>query len=329
MTPAALLPFERAVLATCRARDLVLPETPVLVALSGGADSTSLVAALAALRDAGRAGPVSACHVDHGLRPDSAADAGACRALCERLGVPLRVVAVQVGGGNLQAAARRARYAALRAVAAEVGAARIATAHTRSDQAETVLLRLSRGAGARGLAGIPPRRGAIVRPLIDRSRAEVLSYLAARGLPHREDPTNATARFDRNRVRHEVLPALERLRPGAEAALARAADLLRDDERALEREARRLAPGGQAAVATAVLRDASAAVAGRVVRRLWKAATGSRKSLSSRHVAAVLRLARRPRPGRVSLPGGRLAVASRGVLAVLPANPGKDRSGVL
>jgi tRNA(Ile)-lysidine synthase len=316
---ASLRPFERAVVATCRARELPLREGAVLVALSGGPDSTALAASLAALRDVGACGPVLACHVDHQLRAGSAADADACDALCRSLAIPLHRVRVEVGGGNVQAAARRARYAALRTVAAETGARFIATGHTRTDQAETVILRLLRGAGARGLAGIPPRRGMLLRPLIDRSRLEILEYLRDRGLSWCEDPSNATPRFDRNRVRREVLPILEDLRPGAEAALARAADLLRDDERALEGLARLHLPRGTGRVSRAELEDVPRAIRTRMVRRLWRDATGSRRSLGAGHVADVLRLLERPGPGRVSLPGGRVAEVRRGILRIARA----------
>jgi tRNA(Ile)-lysidine synthase len=198
-------------------------------------------------------------------------------------------------------------------VAARCGATRIATAHTRSDQAETVLSRLLRGAGARGLAGIPPRRGVVVRPLIDRSRAEVLAYLRSRALDHVEDPTNATPRYERNRLRHEALPALERIRPGAEAALARAADLLRDDERALDRVAREVAAGG---APPALLLSVPRAVRSRAVRRLWREATGSRRELTAAHVDAILRLVTRGGSGRVSLPGGRVAEVRSGAVRI-------------
>ncbi|HEX7624999.1 MAG TPA: tRNA lysidine(34) synthetase TilS, partial [Anaeromyxobacteraceae bacterium] len=158
--PSHLDPFEAAVLATVRERRLFGGEARVLVALSGGADSVALLAALAALRGAGALEDVSACHVDHQLRPGSDADGVACAALCAELEVPLVRTPVTVPGGeNVQQAARRERYRALRAAAALAGASRIATGHTMGDQAETVLLRLLRGAGARGLSGIPPRRG--------------------------------------------------------------------------------------------------------------------------------------------------------------------------
>jgi tRNA(Ile)-lysidine synthase len=316
-------PFVSSVLATCRRRHLLAPEDRVLAALSGGPDSSALVAALAALRRAGAIAEVRALHVDHGLRPGSAAEADSCQVLCDRLGVPLQRARVAVAPGNLQAEARRSRYAALRSWAARLGATRIATGHTRTDQAETVLLRLLRGAGARGLSGIPPRRGAVVRPLIDRSRAEVLSFLRAEGLPWLEDPTNQAARFMRNRVRAEAVPLLTRLSPALERALARAADLLRDDERALERRARRVLPGGSARAEVRRLRAEPVAVRRRAVRRLWRQARGRRAGLSAGHVEAVLGLLRRGRPGRTSLPDGLEARCAYGVLEIRrrPAAP--------
>jgi len=285
----------------------------VLVALSAGPDSTALVAALAALREAGLVGAITALHVDHGLRPGTVEDAACAAEVCARLGVPLERARVTVLPGNVQAQARRARYAALEAAAARAGATRIATGHTRTDQAETVLLRLLRGAGARGLSGIPPRRGSIVRPLIDRARAEGIAYLSMAGLPWREDPTNATPRFARNRVRSELLPVLERLSPAFDSALARAADLLREDERALSAWARARARGAR--VSLAALAAEPPAIRRRIVRRLWRAAA-TRGELAARHVDAVLRLTRRARPGRVTLPGDLEARCRYGALEV-------------
>jgi tRNA(Ile)-lysidine synthase len=166
-----------------------------------------------------------------------------------------------------------------------------------------VLLRLLRGAGARGLAAIPPRRGRVVRPLLDRARAEGLAFLAERGLAWREDPTNATPRFARNRLRLAHWPAVLALAPAAERALARAADLAREDERALSRLAGERAGSG-ADVDAAALAGEPVAVRRRVVRRLWRAAGGDAAALEAGHVEAVLALARRRRPGRVALPGG-------------------------
>jgi tRNA(Ile)-lysidine synthase len=294
--------FARGVLDSARRRRLLGKADRVLVALSGGADSTALVAALAELRDRRLVAAVCALHVDHRLRTGGPAEAAACAEVCARLGVPFESVAVAVGPGNVQAEARRARYAALADAAARTGATRVATGHTRSDQAETVLLRLLRGAGARGLGAIPPRRGAVVRPLIDRSRAEARAYLLERGLPHLEDPTNATPRYLRNRLRAEVVPRLEALAPHAERALARAADLLRSDERALDRRARPLVDGATAS-REALLAEPPA-VRRRAVRRLWRRAAGSARGLEAGHVEAVLHLLRRRAPGRVALPRG-------------------------
>jgi tRNA(Ile)-lysidine synthase len=297
-----LAKYPAAVLATARRRRLFGADDRVLAAVSGGPDSTAMLAALAAIRDAGGIAELRALHVDHGLRPGVAEEAASAASACERLGVPFTSVRVRVAAGNLQAQARRARYAALRREADRVGATRIATGHTRTDQAETVLLRILRGAGARGLSGIPPRRGRIVRPLLDRGREEGLAWLAALGLPWREDPTNRSPRHARNRLRLEAWPVLAALAPSLERSLARVADLSRDDERALARRALAVAPG--AAVPAAALRSEPRAVRRRVVRRLHAGASGLRSALTAAHVAAVLALCRRDRPGRLSLPGG-------------------------
>ncbi len=332
---APLDPYAEAVLGTLRTRRLAGPEDPILVAVSAGPDSTALLAALAALRAAGVVGPLSALHVDHGLRAGGDEDAAACHRACERLGVPYRSVRVTVGAGNVQAAARQARYAALRDEAGRVGAVRIATGHTRTDQAETVLLRLARGAGARGLSGIPPRRGAIIRPLLDRARHEGLAYLERLGLGWNDDPTNATPRFARNRLRQRLWPLLLELNPAAEAALARTADLLRDDERALARLARAAAAGaagqgctadeagaeGADGVLVAGLRGEPLAVRRRVVRRLVRAVGGPGATPEAAHVEAALRLLRRDGPRRAGLPGGLEAVVEGGRFRVRRRTP--------
>lgn len=307
-------PFVGAVLATCRRRRLLGRRDVVLAAVSAGPDSTALVGVLAALRDLGEIAGVVALHVDHRLRPGGDEDAACAAAACASLRVPFESVAVKVAAGNVQAEARRARYAALRTAAARAAATRIATGHTRTDQAETVLLRLLRGAGARGLAAIPPRRGILVRPLIDRSRAEGIAFCARAGLAYRDDPTNVTPRFARNRLRLSVWPALLQLAPGAEAALARASDLARADEHALAARARLIAGDG-GAVALSALGPEPLAVRRRLVRQLWRAA-GGRGTLELKHVEATLGLARRKGPGRIALPGGLEARCRYGVLEV-------------
>jgi len=311
--------FTSDVAATCKRRHLLGCSDAVLVALSGGPDSTALLSALAAMREEGAVRELTAVHVDHRLRAGSHLDADACAEVCERLSVPFRRVRVDVQDGNVQAEARRARYAALRCEATRVEATRIATGHTQDDQAETVLLRLLRGSGARGLSGIPPRRGVVIRPLIDRSRAEVIRYLRAEGLPFLEDPSNATPRFLRNRVRAEVLPALRKLAPTATRALARAADLLRDDERALAAEGRRLATKGSARVSDLLAEPV--AVRRRAVRDLWRQASGRRTGLDARQTESVLAILRRRTPTRIPLSGGFEASVRYGALSIRPVPP--------
>ncbi len=314
--------FERQVAATIRRGRLLSPEDHVLVALSGGPDSTALLAVLCALAARGLVASVTACHVDHRLRPDSALDAAFCADLCEALSVTLVPVAVDVARDeNVQAAARRERYRALARVADERGATAIATGHTRSDQAETVLHRLLRGAGARGLASIPLRRGRIVRPLLERSRAEVLTYLEARGIQAHEDPSNRSPRYLRNRIRRDLLPQLEALAPGLERRLARTAALLRDDDRLLERLARRVVPGDTASAPVGPLRAAPLAVRRRALRRLWRAATGSRRGLGAEHVESLVALLRRRAPGSIDLPAGVVATVAYGRIELAAALP--------
>ena len=210
----------------------------VLIATSGGADSTALLSLLSQLAPAWSL-RLSALHVDHRLRSDSGRDAEHVQALGARLGVPVDVARVTVSGrGSLEAAARQARYDALEAHANRIGADRIAVGHTADDQAETVLMRLLEGAGLRGLAGIPPTRGRIIRPLLDLRRHALVAHLHAVGLDWVDDPTNGDLKFLRNRIRHEVLPLLAAAHDGdLPATLARVGAEARRATGTLERMA--------------------------------------------------------------------------------------------
>ncbi|MGW5359177.1 tRNA lysidine(34) synthetase TilS [Actinopolymorpha pittospori] len=215
------------------------PGSRILVACSGGADSTALAAATAF--EAPRAGfQAGAVTVDHGLQPGSDERARAVADILRGLGLrPVEAVRVDVtGGGGPEAAARRARYTALDEAADRLGACAVLLGHTRDDQAETVLLGLARGSGARSLAGMPPRSvrgGRYRRPLLALTRSTTEAACEAEGLRPWADPHNSDPSYARSRVRHQVLPLLEReLGPGVAAALARTADLLRDDADALD-----------------------------------------------------------------------------------------------
>jgi tRNA(Ile)-lysidine synthase len=205
----------------------------VLCACSGGPDSTALLHVLARLRP--RFGHDVVAHgVDHGLRPEAHDELAIAAELAAKLEVPFSVTRVEVAaGGNLQARARAARWAALEVAASSAGAVLIATGHTADDRAETVLIRLLRGAGPRGLAVLGPRstpeeRPARLRPLIAARRSDVLVHLARHAIRFAEDPSNRDLRFVRSRVRHEILPALEALSPSIVSHLCALSGMLAD-----------------------------------------------------------------------------------------------------
>ncbi len=222
-----LLPEVREAL---RRHALLKPGEPVLVALSGGLDSMVL---LDVLRRLGH--PVVAAHAEHGLRGrQGEEDSAWTLRYCTERGIPVETVALQVprlrasARGSVEMLARDARAAWLKATGLRLGLDRIATAHHRDDALETLLMNLLRGTGHRGWRGIPRRSGPFIRPLLDVPRKAIAAHAAAHDIPFREDPTNADPAHLRNRVRHELLPLLQRMSPGFERAMARSA--LRLDE---------------------------------------------------------------------------------------------------
>src|SRR5215203_725273 len=202
-----------------------------LALVSGGPDSVALLRVLVVL-----GGDPVVLHVDHGLRgEESREDSEFVRELCGQLGVRCEMRRIRLqDGSNLQERARDERYRVAEEVATRLGLRAVATGHTADDVAETVLMNLARGTGLRGLAGIPPVRGGIQRPLIKRTRREILDYLRELDQPYRTDPTNLTGKYARNRVRLEILPVLEELYPAAAGNIARAASLFREDLEVLE-----------------------------------------------------------------------------------------------
>lgn len=268
------------------------PGALVLAACSGGADSLALAAALAVEAPRRRllAGAIT---VDHGLTADSAQQAARVLTQVRELGlVVAESVRVTVAGpGGPEAAARRARYAALESAAVRLGAVAVLLGHTRDDQAETVLLGLARGAGARSLAGMPTRRGPLRRPLLELSRATTVAACAAEGLQAWFDPHNGDPAYARVRVRQRALPVLEEtLGPGVTAALARTADLLRADADALDAiaaDAHRQALAADGSLDVAVLARLPTAVRTRVLRAAALAAGSPGGALSAVHVSAL------------------------------------------
>jgi len=217
------------------------PEVAICVALSGGLDSTALLAALAEARFEGMR--LRALHIDHGLHPNAKRWSAHCRKVARRLGVPLRVVCVQVArerGASLEEAARVARYACF--VEQLRGGEVLLTAHTQDDQLETVLLQLLRGSGLPGLAAMPAVAplgpGRLARPLLGCSRLQLEAWVGARGLTWVEDDTNLDERFDRNYLRRSVLPAVRQRWPGAAAAVSRSARHAAEAQRLLTELAR-------------------------------------------------------------------------------------------
>ncbi|MGQ7295242.1 tRNA lysidine(34) synthetase TilS [Quadrisphaera sp. KR29] len=307
----------------------------VLVACSGGADSLALAAAagwLAAPGGRGRAAwRAGAVVVDHGLQPGSAQAAERAAAACRDLGLdPVLLEAVDAAGGpgGPEASARRARLDALERAAQRTGAAAVLLGHTRDDQAEQVLLGLARGSGARSLAGMPARRGALRRPLLGLPRTTTRAACAALGLRPWEDPANTDPAFARSRVRAAALPVLEgQLGPGVAEALARTADQLREDAEVLEALAADLLARCRGARPTdgldaAALAAAPAALRRRALRAAALEAGAARPDLTREHVLALDALVVGWRgQGPVQLPGLVEARRTCGRLRLAPAPP--------
>lgn len=298
-------------------QQLVPPRGRVLVALSGGADSVALLFVLRELQSAGVLTLAGVAHLNHQLRgPEADMDEAFCAALAGRLALAFRSERIDVAAfarsrhRSVEDAARTARYGFLSGAAGALAADVIAVAHTRDDQAETVLLRLVRGAGARGLGGIRPRVGNVVRPLLDVARDDLRVYLRTLGETFREDASNADVRVPRNRVRHELLPYLRKhFSARVTDVLAREASSARHDEEYLESLARDLTPtivsardAGSLVLNATVLAAAPPALASRVARAALERGAGDRP-IAYDHICALLALATQNHNGALSLPG--------------------------
>jgi tRNA(Ile)-lysidine synthase len=288
-----------------RESGLIERGTSGIVLVSGGADSAGTAAAL--VEELG-AGAVIALHLNYGLRPDSDQDELTCRELCARLGIELEVERPELGQGNVQAAAREARYAAAERLRQSRSGDWIATGHTRTDLAETVLYRLVTSPGRRALVGLRPRRGVVIRPLLSLDRDRVRRLVSEAGLPFRDDPTNAEPLYARNRIRNEVLPVLREIGPEAEATIAETQAELAEESETLERLAGEALAESGAELAGAISRDSlqalDPALRRLVLRRLAERAAGNQVPLGRSRAAEIWRLAQDPEGGVIELGGG-------------------------
>ena len=290
----------------------------VLCAVSGGADSICLLHLLHSLSAEGGF-TVAAAHYHHGMRGEVAdADAAFVEAFCKERDIPCVVERGDVYGEaqrlglGVEETGRKLRYEFLRRTAEELNCDRIATAHNADDNLETLLLHLVRGAGLHGLAGIPPRRGDIVRPLLTTPRAAIEAYLAEHGLGHVEDCTNSDDSYARNRIRHQVVPVLRQLNPRLTESAAETMGYLRADNDYMNAKAAAACTharwaGDDLVIEAQYIAELPAAIAPRAARRMLEMMGDGNTDCSAAHLKAVVDLAAGEDPSAVVfLPNGRL-----------------------
>ena len=307
------------------------PGSAVLVGISGGSDSVALLFVLRDLAENGRFTIAGLAHLNHGLRPTADRDEEFCREVAERLRLRIVVQKEDVKGYargrnlSVEDAGRRIRYDFLEQAADALGADRIAVGHTQDDQAETFLLKLIRGAGLTGLAGIRPRRGRVIRPLLDVSREDLRSYLIEHGERWIEDESNEDLGNPRNRIRHKVMGELNCAAGGSvRAPIARAAGLIREDAEWLDEVSNRLyltvaepSADGVTIEAAALLREPPP-LQRRVLLRALRAVSDGRE-VGLDHVEAAM-TALMKSTGGADFPGGRLELR-RGKLVLIQQKP--------
>jgi len=313
------------------------PGARVVAAVSGGPDSMAMLHLLKASAD--REGwRVIAAHVNHGFRPqESAAEAELVRETAVEWGIPFELAEIDMPahiaetGENAQAASRERRYAFLRETARRHGASRIAVAHHADDQAETVLMRILRGSGVKGLAGIPMKRGEeeleLIRPLLRITKSELLAYNQRHGVPSASDSSNAKTHYLRNSVRLEALPYLERYNPDLRAGLARLAELASADDDYMEAEARRaLAAGARRAgggwrLDLNVLRGLHLALQRRMIKLILNGLAGLHAQARFEQVEEIVSTltADRPDVARFDIGSGLVLIREYGYAYIGPA----------
>lgn len=304
------------------ASGLIAPGSRGVVMISGGADSACLLAGLVALL-----GPdqLDAVHLNYRLRPDSDEDEAICRDLCGRLLVALRVERPTLPRGNVQAAARDARYAAAERLRKQYGAAWIATGHNRTDLAETMIYRLATSPGRRAMLGLAPRRGAVIRPLLKLGRERLRELADSAGLPYKDDPSNLDPRFARVRIRQEVAPVLRELSPQYERNLATTWSEVAEESEALEAIAAEAVADAEPGVTrVANLKPLHPALRRIALRQLAERVAGRQLPLGIGKAEEIWRIANRPQGGVVDLVAGVRAVCESGWIVFAADGPSRE-----
>ncbi len=313
----------------------------VLVAVSGGADSVSLLQILVRLAEEYRL-RLTVAHMNHGLRGvESDREEAFVRRLCAEMGIACICKTVDIGflrkgkGRSLEEIGREERYLFLGETAERCGADKIATGHHRDDQAETVLMNLFRGSGPEGLKGILPiRADRIIRPLLEVGRAEILEYLGKEGIPFMTDSSNLNPVFLRNRIRAGLIPELaEKYNPRLVEGLCHTADIIRGEDDYMQGVIRRILDGwgiapfaAEAIVPVAALGGLHKALQRRIIKLLLEAAVPSKNGMGYRHIEAVLDLTQKPvgRNRSLDLPHRVLVEREGGLLRI--RNEGERRA---
>ncbi len=305
---------------TIRQYDMLTEGQAVLVALSGGADSVAL---LLVLRELGY--KVHAYHLNHCLRAGEAErDETFVHSLCKRLEIPCQIERADVQqyatqmGQSVETAARKLRYERLEQCAVKLGITRIATAHTADDNLETMLFHLARGTGAKGMTGIPPVRGRIVRPLWHAVRAEIEAYLYDCKQQFVTDSSNLTLDYTRNRIRHQVVPVLRAVNPHCAAAAARLAEQLREDDNTLNLMAQQALTKGRTENGIALSAfDTFPAVRGRMMIQMLTHAGVPMQQISAKHIRQLTALLASDGDCSCHLPAGFRAYREQGCLRIV------------
>jgi len=299
-----------------RRSGLVSPTSSGVVLISGGPDSACAAAGLALA-----VGPknVHGLHVNYGLRDSADQDERICRDLCSKLRIDLHIERPERIEGNLQAAARDIRYSAAERLRARTGGKWVATGHTRTDLAETIVYRLAVSPGARALRGLRAQSGRVIRPLLELERDETRRLASEAGLPFADDESNLDLAFARNRVRAEVLPVLRELSPTAERNISETQAELIEEAGLLERVVlEALDAAGAGAGAVAIRADALAgsepALRRLALRALAERASGRPVPLGRRRAAQILRLAQLPEGGEIDLGHGVRVICEHGLI---------------